>query len=56
MYLSAGGFAIPKGGTFTPLGEAVHLVTEEEEVRREIQELVVRRPTSSKSGRTAGVR
>jgi hypothetical protein len=32
MYLSAGGFAIPKGGTFTPLGEAVRLVTEEEEV------------------------
>lgn len=40
MYLSAGGFATPKGGTFTPLGEAVRIVTEEEEVRREIQELV----------------
>jgi imidazolonepropionase-like amidohydrolase len=43
MYLSAGGFAIPKGGTFTPLGEAVRIVTEEEEVRREIQELVAKK-------------
>jgi imidazolonepropionase-like amidohydrolase len=43
MYLSAGGFAIPKGGTFTPLGEAVRMVTEEEDVRREIQELVAKK-------------
>jgi imidazolonepropionase-like amidohydrolase len=43
MYLSAGGFAVPKGGTFTPLGEAVRMVTEEEEVRREIQELVAKK-------------
>jgi imidazolonepropionase-like amidohydrolase len=43
MYLSAGGMAMPKGGTFTPLGEAVRAVTNEEEVRREIQELVAKK-------------
>jgi imidazolonepropionase-like amidohydrolase len=43
MYLSAGGMSMPKGGTFTPLGEAVRAVTNEEEVRREIQELVAKK-------------
>ena len=43
MYLSAGGFAMPKGGPFTPLGEAVRVVTNEEEVRKEIQELVAKK-------------
>ena len=43
MYLSAGGMAMPKGGPFTPLGEAVRVVTNEEDVRREIQELVVKK-------------
>ena len=37
MYFSAGGFAMPKGGPFSPLGEAVRVVTNEEEVRKEIQ-------------------
>jgi imidazolonepropionase-like amidohydrolase len=43
MYLAAGGLAMPKGGPFTPLGEAVRVVTNEEEVRKEIQELVARK-------------
>jgi hypothetical protein len=43
MYLSAGGFAMPKGGPFPPLGEAVRVVMNEEEVRKEIQELVVKK-------------
>ena len=43
MYLAAGGFAMPKGGPFTPLGEAVRVVTNEEEVRKEIQELVAKK-------------
>ena len=44
MYLSAGGFAMPKGGPFSPLGEAVvRVVTNEEDVRREIQELVAKK-------------
>ena len=43
MYLSAGGFAMPKGGPFTPLDEAVRVVTNEEEVRKEIQELVAKK-------------
>ena len=55
-YLAAGGLAAPKGGPFTPLDEAVRVITNEEDVRKEIQELVRRRPTSSKCGRTAGVR
>ena len=37
MYLSAGGFAMPKGGPATPLDEAVRGVTKEEEARKEIQ-------------------
>jgi imidazolonepropionase-like amidohydrolase len=43
MYLSAGGMAMPKGGPFTPLGDAVRMVTNEEEARREIQELVAKK-------------
>ena len=43
MYLSAGGLAMPKGGPFTPLDEAVRVVTNEEEVRKEIQELVAKK-------------
>lgn len=43
MYLAAGGLAMPKGGPFTPLGEAVRVVTNVEEARTEIQELVVRK-------------
>lgn len=43
MYLSAGGFAMPKGGPFPPLGEAVRVVTSEEDVRKEIQELVAKK-------------
>ena len=42
-YLSAGGFATPKGGPFTPLGEAVRVITNEEDARTEIQELVARK-------------
>jgi imidazolonepropionase-like amidohydrolase len=40
MYLAAGGLAGPKGGPFTPLDEAVRVITNEEDVRKEIQELV----------------
>ena len=43
MYLSAGGFAMPKGGPATPLGEAVRVVTNEAEVRKDIQELVAKK-------------
>ena len=43
MYLAAGGLAAPKGGPFTPLDEAVRVVTNEEDVRKEIQELVARK-------------
>ena len=43
MYLSAGGLAMPNGGPFTPLDEAVHAVTNEEDARKEIQELVARK-------------
>ncbi len=43
MYLAAGGLAMPKGGPFTPLDEAVRVVTNEEEARAEIQELVARK-------------
>jgi imidazolonepropionase-like amidohydrolase len=43
MYLSAGGLAMPKGGPFPPLGEAVRVVTNEEDARREIQELVAKK-------------
>jgi imidazolonepropionase-like amidohydrolase len=43
MFLSAGGFSMPKGGPFPPLGEAVRVVTNEEEVRKEIQELVAKK-------------
>jgi imidazolonepropionase-like amidohydrolase len=43
MYLSAGGIAMPKGGPFTPLDEAVRTVTNEEDVRKEIQELVAKK-------------
>jgi imidazolonepropionase-like amidohydrolase len=43
IYLAAGGFAMPKGGPFPPLGEAVRVVTNEEGVRKEIQELVAKK-------------
>jgi imidazolonepropionase-like amidohydrolase len=43
MYLSAGGLSMPNGGPFTPLGEAVRVVGNEEDVRKEIQELVPRK-------------
>jgi imidazolonepropionase-like amidohydrolase len=43
MYLAAGGLAMPKGGPFTPLGEAVRVVTNEEDARTEIQELIARK-------------
>jgi imidazolonepropionase-like amidohydrolase len=43
MYLAAGGLAMPKGGPFTPLDEAVRVVTNEEQVRMEIQELVAKK-------------
>ena len=43
MYLAAGGFAAPKGGPFTPLDEAVRVITNEEDVRKEIQELVAKK-------------
>ena len=42
-YLSAGGFAMPKGGPFPPLGQAVRVVVNEEEARKEIQELVAKK-------------
>jgi imidazolonepropionase-like amidohydrolase len=40
LFLSAGGFAMPKGSPATPFDEAVRVVTNDEEARREIQELV----------------
>jgi len=43
MYLSAGGFSTPKGGPAPPLDAAVRVVTNEEEVRKEIQELVAKK-------------
>ncbi|MGH9256313.1 MAG: amidohydrolase family protein [Vicinamibacterales bacterium] len=43
MYLSAGGLAMPTGGPFSPLREAVRVVTNEEDVRKEIQELVAKK-------------
>ena len=43
MYLAAGGLAAPKGGPFTPLDEAVRVITNEEDVRKEIQELVAKK-------------
>jgi imidazolonepropionase-like amidohydrolase len=42
-FLSAGGFAAPNGGPATPLDEAVRVVTNEEDVRREIRELVAKK-------------
>jgi imidazolonepropionase-like amidohydrolase len=43
VYLSAGGLAMPMGGPFSPLREAVRAVTNEQEVRKEIQELVAKK-------------
>ena len=43
VFLAAGGLAMPKGGPARPLGEAVRVVTTEEDVRREIQELVAKK-------------
>ncbi len=43
MYLAAGGLAAPKGGPFTPLDEAVRVITNQEDVRKEIQELVAKK-------------
>ncbi len=43
MYLAAGGLAMPTGGPFTPLAEAVRVVTNEEDVRKEIQELIAKK-------------
>ena len=43
MYLSAGGLSMPAGGPFSPLREAVRAVTNEQEVRKEIQELVAKK-------------
>ena len=43
IYLAAGGFAAPEGGPFTPLDEAVRVVTNQEDVRKEIQELVAKK-------------
>ncbi len=43
MYLAAGGLAAPKGGAFTPLDEAIRVVTNEDDVRKEIQELVAKK-------------
>jgi imidazolonepropionase-like amidohydrolase len=42
-YLAAGGLAMREGGPFAPLREAVRVVTNEEDVRKEIQELVTRK-------------
>ena len=42
-YLAAGGFAAPKGAPATPFAEAVRVVTNEEGVRAEIQELVAKK-------------
>jgi hypothetical protein len=38
-----GGISTPKGGPAPPLNEAVRVVTNEEEVRKEIQELVAKK-------------
>jgi len=43
MYLTAGGLAMPQGGPFSPLREAVRVVTNEDKVRKEIQELVAKK-------------
>jgi imidazolonepropionase-like amidohydrolase len=43
MFLSAGGLSMPKGGPFTPLDQAVRVVTSEDEVRREIQEVAAKK-------------
>jgi imidazolonepropionase-like amidohydrolase len=43
MFLSAGGMAMPKGGPFAPLDQAVRVVSSEDEVRREIQELAAKK-------------
>jgi imidazolonepropionase-like amidohydrolase len=43
MYLSAGGLSMPNGGTFSPLREAGRAVTNEQEVRKEIHELVAKK-------------
>ena len=43
MYLAAGGFSTPKGGPAPPLDEGVRVVTNEEQVRKEIQELVAKK-------------
>src|SRR5262245_53699071 len=48
MYLAAGGLAMPRGGPFTPLGEAVRVVTNEAQARTEIQELVANKADSVK--------
>jgi imidazolonepropionase-like amidohydrolase len=43
MYLAAGGLAMPEGGPFSPLREAVRVVTNDEDARKEIQELVAKK-------------
>jgi imidazolonepropionase-like amidohydrolase len=43
MYLSAGGFSSPKGGPAPPLDAGVRVVTNEDEVRKEMQELVAKK-------------
>jgi len=43
MYLSAGGVAMPKGGPFPPLADAVRVVASTDNARREIQELVAKK-------------
>ena len=43
MFLSAGGVAMPKGGPFTPLDQAVRVVTSEDDVRREVHELAAKK-------------
>jgi imidazolonepropionase-like amidohydrolase len=48
MYLSAGGVAMPNGGPFTPLDEAVRVVSNEDQARSEIQELVAKKADSVK--------
>jgi hypothetical protein len=53
MYLAAGGLAAPKGGPFTPLDEAVRVVTNEEQARTEIQELVAKKADFVKGQSTA---
>ena len=42
-YLSAGGLSMPQGGPFSPLRAAVRMVTNEEDVRKEVQELVAKK-------------